>query len=81
MKYENKIVPIGQLRENSGQIEGVPTNPRKIGKKDLEKLKKSLQTFPDMLKLRELVVYPFEGSFIVLGGNQRLRYEECTRRI
>lgn len=73
MKYENKTIPIRELRENGGQIEGVPKNPRKIGKKDLEKLKKSLKTFPDMLKLRELVVYPYEGTFVVLGGNQRLR--------
>ena len=72
MQYESKIIPISELRTNNGQLDGVPTNPRKISKKDLEKLRKSLRDFPEMLKLRELVVVPFGDTFVVLGGNQRL---------
>lgn len=72
MKYESKIIPISELRTNNGQIEGVPTNPRKTSKKDLEKLRRSLREFPDMLHLRELVVVPHGDEFVVLGGNRRL---------
>lgn len=44
-------------------------NPRKIGKAEYEKLKKSLQEFPEMKQLREIVV---DEGLRVLGGHQRL---------
>lgn len=44
-------------------------NPRKIGHKDFEALKKSLVEFPEMKQLREVVV---DEDFKVLAGHQRL---------
>ncbi|MCK5341940.1 MAG: hypothetical protein KAR20_00970 [Candidatus Heimdallarchaeota archaeon] len=45
-------------------------NPRTITEKDMEYLVKSLQDFPDMMKLREIVV---DETMQILGGNMRFR--------
>lgn len=56
-------------------------NPRKISKKNYEALKKSLQDFPEMKQLREIVV---DENLTILGGHQRiyalkdLGYEDVT---
>ena len=71
MKVES--IRISLLQNNKGQIEGLPSNPRTIKRSDLEKLKKSLSESPEMLNLREIIVYPYEGKYIAIGGNQRLR--------
>lgn len=61
------------IEPNKGQIKGLPKNPRAIRKPAFEKLKKSIETFPEMLELRELIVYPFEGKYVTIGGNMRLK--------
>ena len=72
MNFEIREIEIHNLRPNSGEVEGLPRNPRKISKKQLEKLKKSLADAPEMLCLRELIVIPHSGEFVVIAGNQRL---------
>lgn len=72
MDIEIREIGIRDLRPNNGEVEGLPRNPRKISKKNLEKLKKSVQDAPEMLRLRELIVIPHDGAFIVIAGNQRL---------
>lgn len=69
---EIKEIELRLLRTNSGQIDGLPKNPRKISKKNLEKLKKSVQDAPEMLQLRELIVVENGDEFVVIAGNQRL---------
>lgn len=60
-------VKISQLKSN-------PKNPRVIRDDKFEKLKKSLQDFPDMLEKRPLVVFTDkDGKYVVLGGNMRLK--------
>lgn len=44
-------------------------NPRKISRKAYESLKKSLQDFPEMKQLREVVV---DENLTILGGHQRI---------
>lgn len=44
-------------------------NPRKIGRKQYEQLKKSLKEFPEMKQLREIVV---DENLTILGGHQRI---------
>jgi hypothetical protein len=46
-----------------------PNNPRTISITQMEKLKRSIQEFPQMLELRPLVI---DENNIVLGGNMRL---------
>ena len=65
-------VPINKIRNN-------PINPRLVNKAKFEKLKKSIQEFPQMLELRPIVI---NEDGVILGGNMRykalveLGYEE-----
>lgn len=70
---ETTTIAISKLQCNEGQVEGLPRNPRFIKDERFEKLKKSLQDDPEMLNLRELIVYPHGNKFVVIGGNMRLR--------
>jgi len=63
MEIEQKIVNIKEIKENKG-------NPRKISKSQLERLKVSLQKFPEMMSIREIVV---DENMMILGGNMRYR--------
>jgi ParB-like chromosome segregation protein Spo0J len=66
---------------NTGQIEGLPKNPRIIRDEKFAKLKKSIEDDPEMLELRELLVYPHGDRYVVIGGNMRLRAMiECGHR-
>ena len=47
-----------------------PNNPRYIKDEKFEKLKQSIQNFPEMLTLKPLVV---DEDMILLGGNMRYR--------
>jgi hypothetical protein len=60
-------VPISQIKPN-------PKNPRVIKDANFEKLKRSIQEFPEMLEKRPLVCYTdSDGKLVVLGGNMRLK--------
>ena len=77
MNIEVKQVKLAALKLN-------PNNPRRIGNKEMERLVKSLQDFPDMLSIREIVV---DETMTVLGGNMRLLAlkkagaKECVAKI
>ena len=58
-----QVVKIGQIKPN-------PSNPRVIKDDKFKKLVKSLQDFPEMAKVRPIVV---NADMIVLGGNMRLK--------
>lgn len=58
-----KNVPIGKVKPNKD-------NPRFIRDEKFTKLVKSLREFPDMAKLRPLIV---NAEMVVLGGNMRLK--------
>ena len=66
-------ISIKKIVENKGQIEGLPKNPRFIRDDKFELLKKSLQDDPEMLELREVIVYPLDGKFVAICGNMRYR--------
>lgn len=69
---ETRRIKLTDLVLNEGQIAGLPTNPRQWTKTELDKLKKSLQDTPELLEARGILVYPWEGKYLVLGGNMRL---------
>ena len=52
------------------KIQGNPNNPRIIKNDKFKKLVKSIKEFPEMLKLRPIVV---DENMMVLGGNMRLK--------
>ncbi|HHT23201.1 MAG TPA: DNA modification methylase [Bacteroidales bacterium] len=61
------MIPISKLKLN-------PTNPRTIKKDQLEKLKRSIKSFPEMMEKRPMVcVTDKDGKIYPLGGNMRLR--------
>lgn len=66
-----QIIPLSQIVGNRGQLKGLPKNPRIIKDDKFAKLVSSIREQPDMLYLRELLVYPYNGKFIVIGGNMR----------
>lgn len=70
---ETQQIELAKLETNKGQVDGIKKNPRNIKQEDFEKLKKSISERPDMLSLRELIVYPNGDKFVVIGGNMRLR--------
>ena len=70
---ETTNIKISQIEVNKGQIDGLPKNPRFVKDEKFKKLVKSIEENPEMLGYRELLVYPHEGKYIVIGGNMRLR--------
>ena len=77
MEITTKKLKLSQIKLN-------PDNPRKIGKVEMERLVKSLQDFPEMMELREIIV---DENNIILGGNMRYRAlkqigeKECIAKI
>lgn len=69
---EFKRIPLDLLDPNTGQIQGVPRNPRKWSRRELENLAASMRDTPELTEARGAIVYPFQGRFVVLGGNMRL---------
>lgn len=69
------MLPMSQIAVNNGQIDGVRANPRQIKGEKFDRLKASIERNPEMLALRELLVYEHDGKYIVIGGN--MRYRAC----
>lgn len=65
-------LPIELLQFNEGQIPGLPANPRQWTRDDVEKLARSLEETPELFEARPIIVIPYKGYYIVLGGNMRL---------
>lgn len=82
------MLPMSQLETNNGQIEGLPKNPRLIKGDKFKKLKQSIADNPEMLSLRELLVYPIAiDRYVIIGGNMRftamqeLKYTEVPCKV
>ena len=55
-------------------IKNNPNNPRTIDEDKLEKLKRSIESFPEMMEKRQMVcVTDVDGKLYPLGGNMRLK--------
>ena len=63
-----EIIPLSKIVGNRGQIQGLPRNPRIIKDEKFQLLCDSISAHPDMLYLRELLVYPSGSKFVVIGG-------------
>lgn len=64
---------LSALEPNTGQVPGLPINPRQWAKSDVDSLARSLTETPELFEARPLLVVPHEGKYVILGGN--LRYE------
>lgn len=72
VKISRRHVGIKDIELNNGQLEGLPKNPRFIKDDKFDKLVKSINDFPEMLEIRQIVV---DENMIILGGN--MRYRAC----
>lgn len=73
---ETKTIKMASIHPNKGQLEGLPKNPRFIRDEKYKKLLQSIKDDPEMLELRELLVYDTQDSklqYIIIGGNMRYR--------
>ena len=81
---EERRIDITQAREvsiscitpNTGQVRGLPANPRTIKNAKYRLLLRSIEEMPGMMGLRELLVYPVTDAsggtkYVVIGGNMR----------
>lgn len=67
-----QAISIDALEANTGQMIGLPANPRKIEDPRFELLVESIKNSPEFLNYNPLKVYPLEnGNYIVIGGNMR----------
>lgn len=60
---EFRRIDIDQLDPNKGQIPGVPKNPRKWTRRELENLALSMEDTPELTDARGCIVYPWEGRY------------------
>lgn len=73
MDFEFMEISVSLLDYNKGQLDGLPKNPRFFRDYRYDAMKKSILDSPEMLQLRELIVFPIGDRFIVVCGNLRLR--------
>ena len=67
-----QLIKVSTLKNNTGQIEGLPKNPRLLKDDKFKKLVKSIKDDPEMLELREVIAYELNNELIVIAGNMRL---------
>lgn len=70
-------IALKDLEQNTGQIPGLPANPRQWTKAEINRIAKSLRETPELFEARPIIVTKYAGKFVILGGN--LRYEGCKR--
>jgi len=64
-------IRITDIVANRGQVPGLPSNPRQWTRADLDRLKTSITETPELLDARGILVYPYKGKYIIIGGNMR----------
>lgn len=80
---ETQHIDIKKLAPNTGQIEGLPANPREWTRDDVARIAASIDETPELFEMRPLLVYKVGEEFVVLGGNlrlegaKRLRLKSC----
>lgn len=84
MKNNNEIqiqfVSIELLEYNEGQIPGVPENPRTREDTKQRNLEKSIEELPEMTIARAALCFPYNGRYVVIGGNRRLEAQRALKR-
>ena len=73
LKHQTATVKISDLVYNRGQLDGLPSNPRFIRDEKFDELKTSIREDPELLLLRELILFPMGNKFLVIAGEMRSR--------
>jgi len=66
-----KRLPIEKIELNTGQIEGLPANPRQWTRDDIDRIAASLKETPELFEMRPCIVYPNGDKYVLLAGNLR----------
>ena len=66
-----KRLPVSEIELNTGQIDGLPANPRQWTRDDIDRIANSLRETPELFEMRPCIVFPHEGKYILLAGNLR----------
>ena len=75
-----QFVPIELCEFNEGQIDGVPSNPRTREDAKQKNLEKSIEELPEMTVARAALCFPYNGKYVVIGGNRRLEAQRALGR-
>lgn len=70
---ESIVLRVADIDANTGQVPGIPANPREMAEIDFETLKTSMQRDAEYTQINELIVYPHQGRWVAVSGNMRLR--------
>ena len=73
---EVKWLPLKCLQPNTGQVPGLPGNPRQWTDGDVKRIARSLRETPELFVARPIIVLPYstpgaEDCYVILGGNLR----------
>ena len=71
MNYKVQKLPLEKLSINTGQIEGLPANPRQWTREDITKIAASLKETPELFELRPIIAVPFKDTNVILAGSLR----------
>lgn len=69
---QSRMLKVADLRPNEGQIPNVPANPRYISEREYDELKASIEA-DNLTGVLQMKVYQYEGTWVVLDGNMRLK--------
>lgn len=69
---ESILISPKDIDQNTGQIPGVPSNPREP-EAEYQKLKASLSRDADFTEVNEIALYPYGGRYVAIHGNMRAR--------
>lgn len=64
-------IAVTQIEMNTGQIDGLPANPRQWTRDDIDKIARSLKETPELFEMRPCIVYPQGDKYVLLAGNLR----------
>ena len=74
----NSYISVKSLHPNTGQIPGLPANPREWTSGDVNRLARSIEETPELLEARPLIVTEVAPeNYVILGGN--LRFAACKQ--
>lgn len=73
---EVKWLPLKSLQPNTGQVPGLPGNPRQWTEGDVKRIARSLKETPELFVARPIIVLPYstpgaDDCYVILGGNLR----------
>lgn len=77
-RYKLAQIPVDIIDYNCGQIQGLKPNPREIDLQHLDKLKKQITEYPEMLEYRGLMVYKSGGGICSNRWKSKVKGYERT---